>query len=1083
MKKRITYGLLAALMVCGCQEEELNLSVSEPKTFTAIIEDNYSGGVTKTSLDENGNVLWKKGNQVSIFAGSTINEQYQITDESDGKTSANLNRVSTPDFIAGSEIGNNVAFYPYSSTNAIAKGENGYKISVVLPSTQTYAEASFANGAFPMAAITSSADDMNLKFKNVLGGLKLQLKGTASIASISISGNNDEILYGAANVSVSTTDAPSIALTDASAKTITLDCGSGVQLNTETATSFIVALPPMTMTSGFTVIVKDTEGKRMEIKTQKSQTITRSSLLRMPVVNYEGEESDDTNGYEYVDLGLSVMWATCNVGASKPEEYGDYYAWGEIEPKSTYCWETYKWCNGSSKSLIKYNIDSSRGVIDNKMVLEPNDDISHIKLGGSWRIPTEAEWDELINTNNCSWLWTSNYNSTGVAGYIVKSKKTGYTDNRIFLPAAGFCYNSNIEDVGSSGEYWSSSIMASDSYCAYAFAIGTRNDGSNYYSNNMTVPRCVGQSVRPVLDDVVQVSDLKINKSILPLIVGQNEQLVITILPSNATHKMVTWLSSNSNVATVDQSGNVVALKPGTTTITITATNGVKATCSIIVEEVVDTKLEYVDLGLSVMWATCNVGASKPEETGNYYAWGEIKGYDEEDPDNTRFSGKKTYYWWDTYKYGDFTSISKYCIASYYGSIDGKVVLEKEDDAAYVNMGENWRMPTTEEFAELNKNCTITWIESDNTEFNGVPGLKFQSKKAGFTDKYIFLPASGYYQQSSGRCDFHSCGYYWTSSISSQYSSQAYAYYAARSSGCYTSGYARSLGQSIRPVYCEDSNAGVSGVSLNQTSATVSLGNKIELYPTVEKNNGAVNTAVSWMSSNPSVAELTLNNPYTYAEITALSPGTTIISAKTAFGGYVATCTITVPDPPVVNAPYVDLGLPSGILWAAYNIGASTPEEYGYYYAWGETASKASFSWSTYKHCNGSSSSITKYKGSSTLELVDDAAYLNWGSNWRMATYAEWKELQDYCTWEWISRNGVSGHLITSKNNGNSIFLPAAGYGYGGSNNVGTSGYYWTSSCSTSRDAYFITFNSGSTTCKTNDKYFGRSVRAVRRNN
>ena len=292
MKKRITYGLLAALMVCGCQEEELNLNVSEPKTFTAIIEDNYSGETTKTSLDENGNVLWKKGDQVSIFAGSTINEQYQITDDSDGKTSANLNRVSAPDFVAGSEIGNNVAYYPYSSSTAIAKSETGYKVSVVLPSTQTYAEASFANGAFPMAAITNSTDDVNLKFKNVLGGLKLQLKGTASVASISISGNADEILYGTANVSVSTTDVPSIVLTDASAKTITIDCGAGVQLNTETATPFIIALPPMTMVSGFTVIIKDTESKQMEIKTEKSQTITRSSLLRMPAVNYEGASED-----------------------------------------------------------------------------------------------------------------------------------------------------------------------------------------------------------------------------------------------------------------------------------------------------------------------------------------------------------------------------------------------------------------------------------------------------------------------------------------------------------------------------------------------------------------------------------------------------------------------------------------------------------------------------------------------------------------------------------------------------------------------------------------------------------------------
>lgn len=488
MKKQSAYCLLAAFMLCGCQEE-LNLNISEPKTFTATIEDNYSGGATKTSLDENGNVLWKKGDQVSVFAGSTINEQYQITDESAGKTSANLNRVSTPDFVAGSEIGNNVAYYPYSSTNAITKSETGYKVSVVLPTTQTYAEASFANGAFPMAAITSSADDMNLKFRNVLGGLKLQLKGTASIASVSISGNNDEILCGAANVSVSMTKVPSITLTDASAKTITLDCGAGVQLNTDTATPFIIALPPMRMASGFTVIVTDTEGKQMKIKTTKSQTIARSSLLRMPVKEFVATM---INGHEYVDLGLSVKWATCNVGATKPEQYGYYYAWGEIKTKSEYSWSTYKWCrhNIISSSDIIFSKYCCTGSYDSykdyKKVLEKKDDVASAKWSGKWRMPTREELKELTDKDNCSWTKTTNYNKTGVAGYIIKSKKPGFTDKSIFLPAAGNYYETNLESVGTGCCYWSSSLYPDLS--AYTVVNGQMGASS----------RCTGLSVRPV---------------------------------------------------------------------------------------------------------------------------------------------------------------------------------------------------------------------------------------------------------------------------------------------------------------------------------------------------------------------------------------------------------------------------------------------------------------------------------------------------------------------------------------------------------------------------------------------------------
>ncbi len=292
MNKGFVFIILAVLALSGCQTKELDVRTWEPKHFTATIEDNFNGLETKTYLDENGNVRWKQGDQVSIFAGSTVNEQHQVTDASDGKTAAEFNKVGGSGFVGGTDFDNNVAFYPYASTAEIAKNGSAYVISdIALPATQNYAEASFGNGAFPMAAVTSNTDDMHLKFKNVLGGLKLQLKGTACIASISVTGNQNEVLCGAATVTVSTTSTPSISLTDASAKTVTLDCGEGVQLDTETATPFVIALPPMTMAGGFTVVVTDANGGTMEIKTTKTQTINRSSLLKMPVVDYVGVSS------------------------------------------------------------------------------------------------------------------------------------------------------------------------------------------------------------------------------------------------------------------------------------------------------------------------------------------------------------------------------------------------------------------------------------------------------------------------------------------------------------------------------------------------------------------------------------------------------------------------------------------------------------------------------------------------------------------------------------------------------------------------------------------------------------------------
>ena len=322
MKKSLFFSLLAILAVCGCNvEDKIDTpeSLSERKVFTAIIEDNNSGR-TKTSLDANGNVLWKQGDQVSIFAGSTINEQYQVTDESDGKTAATLNKVGSSGFVAGTDIDNNVAFYPYTSTASISKNGTSYVISdITLPATQNYAENSFGNGAFPMTAVTTSTTDMNLKFKNVLGGLKLQLKGAATIKSITITGNNNEILCGAAEVTVSNGSVPSISLNDASAKSVTLNCGAGVQLNTETATSFIIALPPMTMSGGFTVVVTDTENKQMEISTTKSQTIARSSLLRMPLVNFEGEPVIDYNLEPFTITSIGSTAVSINLYMGSPD--------------------------------------------------------------------------------------------------------------------------------------------------------------------------------------------------------------------------------------------------------------------------------------------------------------------------------------------------------------------------------------------------------------------------------------------------------------------------------------------------------------------------------------------------------------------------------------------------------------------------------------------------------------------------------------------------------------------------------------------------------------------------------------------
>ena len=187
---------------------------------------------------------------------------------------------------------------------------------------------------------------------------------------------------------------------------------------------------------------------------------------------------------EAIDLGLSVKWASCNVGATQPWEYGGYYAWGETEEKSDYSWITYKYCNGTSSSMTKYCTDSSCGTVDYKTTLEPGDDVATVKWGGNWRMPTAAEIDEL--TDNCTWQWTT---LNDVNGWRV----TGPNGNSIFLPAAGCRDGQEVYYQGSYGCYWSSSLFSSYSNYAYClfFYYG-------YYDRYNSGRRCIGPTVRPV---------------------------------------------------------------------------------------------------------------------------------------------------------------------------------------------------------------------------------------------------------------------------------------------------------------------------------------------------------------------------------------------------------------------------------------------------------------------------------------------------------------------------------------------------------------------------------------------------------
>ena len=460
--------------------------------------------------------------------------------------------------------------------------------------------------------------------------------------------------------------------------------------------------------------IDDLTSSILYIRDAGTKTLSTSKYIGIGAIN----NASIWNAFEYVDLGLSVKWATFNVGATAPEEYGDYFAWGDAEPyyeagyaqeapqahwkegkSEGYSFSSYKWSN-SDNTLTKYCSKSAygnEGFTDTKTTLDPEDDVAHVEWGGSWRMPTRTELGELIvtqyNTADYTWTWcdgtATKYASSDVKGWQIEKKSTGTT---LFLPAAGWRGGTTLYYVGSDGDYWSSSLNTDGPYQAWFLSSST--SGGHENSNS----RRIGRSVRPVYP-------------------------VDPDLPKAPSY-------------------------------------------------------EYVDLGLSVKWATFNVGASKPEEYGDYYAWGETEpyyesGFAQENPQFEWKDGKTAGYSIASYKWcnGSSNTLTKYCTMSSQGDegfTDGKTVLDMEDDVAHVKWGGSWRMPTKAEQEELIENCTWTW-----TTMNDIKGYLVTSNKTGYTDQSIFIPASGFRTDISLRNVGSMCNY-WSSSLNSEDPSNAW---------------------------------------------------------------------------------------------------------------------------------------------------------------------------------------------------------------------------------------------------------------------------------------------------------------------
>ena len=355
----------------------------------------------------------------------------------------------------------------------------------------------------------------------------------------------------------------------------------------------------------------------------------------------------------------------------------------------------------------------------------------------------------------------------------------------------------------------------------------------------------------------------------------------------------------------------------------------------------------------------------------------------------------------------------------------------------------------------------------------------------------VFLPAAG--MRNQGTASYaNSRGYYWTSSSYNNGNASCVKFTDAASSVGYSPKY---YGSSVRLV-CQSNprirTLGVSGVTTTgamvsaEADFTGTVGSRgicwsTTAAPTYDDNHAAAGSGKGSFSK-----ELTGLQPNTTYHVRAYAK----ISSVYRYGNEL---TFTTADDCINGHAYVDLGLPSGLLWATCNMGADTPEDYGNYYAWGETTTKSGYSWSTYQYCNGSDNTLTKYCTNSSygyngfvdnltaLLPEDDVATANWGGNWRMPTKEEWQELLDNTTNTWTQQNGVNGRLFTASN-GNSIFLPAAGYRYNSSLYIaGSYGFYWSSSLYTDYPCYawILGFLSDNYYLHNSSRDYGHSVRPV----
>ena len=777
MKRLLT---LLALVLCSCAETFVGEEIARPNNenlpdLTAAFaeEDN-----TRTYIEEGKYLRWNEDDRLTAFYGNTLNRQYKFNGAT-GNNSGTFSLVPDGMLGTGNAFDRIYALYPY---NADARITDEGVISLTLPAEQNYAENSFGRGANTMIAVTENLEDTFLAFKNACGYLKLKLYNAegATIKSIEVKGNGDEKIAGAATATIAFGEAPVLTLSDNATTSVTLDCGEGVALGTtaETATEFWFVLPATTFAEGLTITATDTEGKVFKKSTTKEVVIERNAIQPMAVLEAKFVATKPAN---------NEIWYT-NSSTTEATTPNNTNAFGANIVSNTYdtakeCWvikfdgkvttigrEAFYKCSSLTSVTIPDSVTTMGNwafgycssltsvTIPDSVTTIGNDAFYSCSSLTSVTIPDSVTTIGDYAFENCNSLTSvtipDSVTAIGKRAFVRCSSlqefkgKFASEDSRClivdgilnsFAPAGLTEYTiyNSVTTIGRSAFYGCDSLTS----ITIPDSVTTIGDYAFEYCSSLTSVT-IGDSVTTIGDDafswcssLVYVYCQTLTPPILcgTLFYNTNYDLKIFVKSEcvEAYRSEQHWREYAHNIIGYNfELGEIVT----------------------------DTLHPYaVDLGLSVKWACCNIGASRPEEYGDYYAWGEICVKNE------------------------YTKENSICYNMSIWDISGNPLY----DAAVAIWGDTWRIPTDDEFTELCEQCEWMW-----TTYNGVDGMKV----TGPNGNYIFLPAADISNVNSNT------GKYWCATSGPFTWSADYIWF--QHSGYVDSkGWtSRHLGCSIRPV-------------------------------------------------------------------------------------------------------------------------------------------------------------------------------------------------------------------------------------------------------------------------------------------